>query len=263
MFGCVSRFVAPVLVSYILLLQSSPCALAQESAAAEQPREWAMVFDSAFYGKYVWRGINTVNDPVWQPALTFSWRNFSFNAWGNMDLTDQNDQRNRFTEVDLTGAYNVSWRGLDLSTGAVNYQFPNPGAPATTEIFASARVSKVPLSPTLALYQDVDEARGMYANLALSRTFPAFAQWDEAGSVALDAAASAGFGSSDYNHFYHGVGRAAFSDALVSVGLPISLSKRCLLRPSANASSLLDGRLRDVSDKADNVWFGLSLNVKF
>ena len=56
--------------------------------------------EAGIYSKQVWRGINVVDDWVLQPNVDVLWRSFTFTGWGNFDLTDENGDRNSFTEID-------------------------------------------------------------------------------------------------------------------------------------------------------------------
>src|SRR5690606_16941786 len=65
-------------------------------------------FELGAYSKYVWRGINVVDDFVLQPSLTFSHGPWSVNFWGNYETTGVNTYygnstgKNRVTEWDST-----------------------------------------------------------------------------------------------------------------------------------------------------------------
>jgi hypothetical protein len=219
--------------------------------------------DSAVQAKYVWRGIDVVDEPVLQSALTVGYAGLSASIWGNLDLTDENGEAGHFTEVDLTLAYEFSWERLDLGVGAINYQFPNPAAAATTELFGSVGVN-VPLSPTLTVYNDVDETGGgFYSTVGVGHTFEDVATLSDSVGVSIDLSATVGWGSSEYNDFYFGVGRSAFTDALFSVGAPIRIGEQVTLRPAVNYSTLLDGRIRGSTGHDDNFWAGLSATVEF
>lgn len=230
--------------------------------AQETEKNWSLTLQSDFYGKYVWRGINVVDDPVWQPSLTFSYAGFSANVWGNLDLTEQNSEKGQFTEVDLTVSYAWAWKDLNFSVGAINYQFPNPVAATTTEVYATVGLATL-LSPTLKVYHDIDEVDGTYVALAMAHEFTDVMKLGDGVTVSVDASGSVGYGSANYNRFYYGSRSAALTDALVSIGMPVRIGARWTIRPSANCSTLLDGSIAGESNKDTNVWFGLSLVGSF
>jgi hypothetical protein len=179
---------------------------AEEQAAKEMQLEQegpqlSFALDLTYNGKYVWRGINTVDGGVFQPSATVAYGGLSFNVWANMDLDDVNGQSGDFTEYDLTMDYSWTWKPVDLSVGTIHYTFPHSDAPSTTELYAGLSLD-LPLSPGLTVYHDVDEADGAY--IALSAGHALEDIWkpaeDVSVSVALDA--SVAYGTSSYNDFY-------------------------------------------------------------
>ena len=103
-----------------------------------------------------------------QPSANISKGGFTFNVWGNYELTDVNDYgpphgdgKNKFTEIDLTAEYAFSWENFSFPVGIIHYLFPNTSAEATTEIYAGASYDWV-VTPSLTVYQDIDEAHGQY-----------------------------------------------------------------------------------------------------
>ncbi len=40
-----------------------------------------------YSGKYIWRGQNLSDDPVFQPGISATYGNFTAGIWGNLDLT--------------------------------------------------------------------------------------------------------------------------------------------------------------------------------
>ncbi len=250
-----------------LSLFGARAAAADEAAApdeaAQAGSDWSFAIDAAYYGKYVWRGINTVNGSVFQPAVTVDYKGFSFNVWGNMDLSDVNGNSGHFTELDYTLGY--GWDCGDLwsfGVGAIYYRFPNTGFPDTTEIYGSATLNTL-LSPTLTVYRDVDESEGTYVSLGVSHSFEDVWQPAENVSMGVDLSASVGYGSANNNSYYFGVSHSSINDALVTVGLPIQMGDHWMLTPSLNCSTLLGGDIRRASAHDDNIWGGLTLSCSF
>ena len=54
--------------------------------------------DAAFVSKYIWRGQRLTNDWSMQPSMTFGASGFSFNVWGNMDMTAVNEGDSLFLQ---------------------------------------------------------------------------------------------------------------------------------------------------------------------
>ena len=215
--------------------------------------------------KYVWRGQLLTDDPVFQPTATLSYKGLSFNVWGSLDMTDIHETDGhdwRLQEVDYTLAYAYSpVAGLDLQAGAIGYTFPGTAYPSTTEIFGSVALSKLPLTPTLAVYRDIDEADGWYANLGLSHTF-AFTE-----KLGLTLGTGLGWGDADYHAYYFGSEKAAFSDLLLSSSLNYAVNEHLSLSLYLKFSEMLDADTRHAAraayGDADVVFGGVSATVTF
>lgn len=92
-----------------------------------------------------------------------------------------------------------------MQVGIIKYRFPNTPAPGTRELFARVGLDALPLAPTVTRYQDIDEADGAYASVAVGHTVPA-------GTVSIGLSASAGWGSAGDNGWYFGVPAAGLND---------------------------------------------------
>ena len=144
--------------------------IGEESSHVDDHTHWSVGIDTTVSSKYIWRGINLVDDPVFQPSVTASYKGLILSIWGNMELTNSNDQLGEFTEIDYVAEYTWSWNDLNLSVGVIHYQFPNIGPPTTTEVHGGLSFD-ILLAPSLTVYQDVDLADGTYAALSISHTF--------------------------------------------------------------------------------------------
>lgn len=245
------------------ILMASLCAASGAAESAGVFDDVSITLNTAVQSKYVWRGMEIVDEPVFQPCLTVGHGGLSASVWGNMDLTDTNGEQGHFTEIDLSLAYGWEWKRFNFTAGVINYQFPNPVAATTTELFGSVGLD-VLLSPTLAVYNDVDETGGgVYSTLGIGHVFENVLPLGDKAGVSLDASACVGWGSSEYNDFYFGVGRSAFTDALFSIGAPVAIGDHLTIRPSVNYSTLLDGRIRGSTDNDDNFWAGISAVYEF
>jgi hypothetical protein len=107
---------------------------------------------------YVWRGLNLVDNPVFQPSVTLGSQGWSLSAWGNVELTNLNsgaytihsDPEGAFTEVDLTLEYSLDLPLVSLAAGIIDYQFPGQGLNRTQELYVSAGLD-APFSPAATL----------------------------------------------------------------------------------------------------------------
>ena len=113
------------------------------------------------YSKYIWRGINAVDDYVLQPNLELGLFGFTLGLWGNLELSDVNGTSGDFTEIDYSLGYTLGLAIVELGAGFIRYNYPNAGQFNTTEFYIYGQ-AHVLLSPTLYIYQDIDRFKGAY-----------------------------------------------------------------------------------------------------
>jgi len=234
------------------------------AGAAAEEGDWALALDAAYQGKYVWRGVNLVDDPVVQPSVGLSHKSgLSGSIWGNLETTDYNGNSGEFTELDYTVDYSWTWEKLALAAGAIYYDFPNTGADSTTELYASAGLD-VLLSPTLTVYRDVDEVEGTYVSLGASYSSAESIEPVPGIVASADFSAAIGHGSSSHNDAYYGHDGVGLTDLLLSASLPVVIKESgWTVTPSVSYSTLLDHKIRDAADDDDNLWAGLTASRSF
>lgn len=214
---------------------------------------------------YVWRGQQLTDDPVFQPTATVSYGGLSLNAWGSLDMTDIHEGSGhtwRLQELDYTLAYAYTpVAGLDLQAGSVLYTFPGTTVPTTAEVFSSVTLSKVPLAPTLAVYRDIDEADGWYANAGVSHTFPLTEK------LGLALGANLGWGNADYHGYYFGERWNGASDLLLSSSLNYAVTKNLSVSLYLKYSDLVAANLREAArttyGDANVVFSGVNATLSF
>jgi hypothetical protein len=211
---------------------------------AEDNIEFELTAD--YFTKYIWRGQNLVDDWVFQPLVSAGYKGFTGAAWGNLDLTDDNDNEGEFTEVDLTLDYSGQLPGLEAlgySVGFIYYDFPVTGAADDTfEVYWGLGLD-VPASPTVTVYHDVDEAEGTYVSLGVGHSFQNVLEAAPDMPVGIDLSASLGWGSSSYNKFYWGPDRSTFNDLALSASFPVQISG-WTVAPSVNYVTLVGDDIR-------------------
>ena len=252
-------------VALILVLVTTVALPACSSPGQATPagqNDWSFELDATYDGKYVWRGINAVDDHVFQPSVSASKDGFTGSVWGNRDVTNVNGNVGDFTEIDYTLDYSWAYDPLTLSVGAIYYAFPNTGAPSTLELYSAVGLDTL-LSPTLTVYGDVDEADGAYASLSVGHTFEDVWKPSDAVSLGVESSASVGYATSNFNSFYFGVDSSGFVDGALSVGCPLSLGEHWTVTPSLKYSFLIDDDLKSGVGNDDNLWAGLSLTFSF
>ena len=234
---------------------------------------------------YVWRGQVLNDEPVFQPSVTVSKGGFSFNWWGNLNLTDKiTGDEFEFSEHDIGISYArpCPLTGAEVTLGLVSYDFPNAAAdPAaigsealtknTHEVYLSYSLAEVLLAPTLLVSYDFNLVDDFYVNLAVSHSF------DLVEKLSLDLEASMGFGGKDYNAFYFGFepeegeaivnDSAALNDGNLAVGLTYAFSETLSLGGKVQYTALLDSDIKKGAeandDETDVVYGGVTLSSSF
>ena len=175
-----------------------------------------------FFGKYVWRGQNLNDSTVFQPGIGVTYGGLTGSIWGNLDMTAENDNRYDFTEYDYAIDYSSSVPGIDgvdFSIGAIYYRFPSVKPSSTTEVYWGFSFD-LPLSPSLTVYHDVDQADGTYVTAGVGHSFEKVFELSSELPVGMDVGASIGWGDSDYNDYYWGVNNSKMNDLTLSVSFP-------------------------------------------
>ncbi len=218
-----------------------------------------------YSSKYVWRGLNLVNDSVLQPEFSASKCGFNLAVWGNMDATNINGHSWKFSEIDLIFDYSntLNYRELKLnySIGTIHYIFPTIDDPSTWELFLGFELETC-LSPTLVAYYDVDEVKGWYLTYGINHLWEKILCPCKEFEVGLDLAASIGWGSSRYNTFYYSYDCSSFLDILCTVSLPTTW-KCWEIEPFFSASYLTNKRIRHRVFPNTNYWGGATFSRAF
>ena len=153
---------------------------AEADDANSQPLGVGFTLD--YFSKYIWRGQNLNDKSVFQPSVYLSKYGFTASIWGNQDWTGINDNGGNFTEFDYTLDYTNTIPGLDWlsgSAGVIHYTFPHTPFASTTEVYGGLTLNKVPLTPSIKIYRDVDEMQGTYYQFGLGHTFEKITKWNE------------------------------------------------------------------------------------
>lgn len=219
----------------------------------------------AFNSKYVWRGIVVVDDWVAQPSVTATVGGFSFNAWADYNLTDQNGRKNKVDEIDLTAAYTFELGKFSVPVGVIRYTFPNTSAADTTEFYAGVSYSWI-VTPSITIYKDVQESNGIYVlgSLGYSHDLPELSKlfgWS------FNVGASIGYGNNENNNFYYnGTDKSGFTDYSAYLSVPFTIGEYVTLTPQVVFTGLVDGDIKDnmkpIQDE-NNIYFGLVVAASF
>jgi len=221
--------------------------------------------DLAVNSRYVWRGLELNEDPVFQPDAWVSHKGFSLTVWGNMEMTriynghGENGDPGDFTEVDYTLAYAGSFKKLHYSLGYIYYDYPHTAYPCTHEVFGSIGYDTL-LSPTVTVYRDFKEADGWYMTLGVSHDI----ELKRLLNSTLTLSGTVGFSSENHTGLYYGEDANTCSDALLSAKLSIPVTGNICILPAVNYSSLL-GSVRDkhLNKRDDTFWCGVAVAFSF
>jgi len=213
------------------------------------------------YTKYVWRGMNLVNDAVLQPSLGINVFGFHAAAWSNMYLTDIANESGQFGEFDYTLGYTLGLAIVEFGAGFIHYSYPKHHFDDTTEFYLSGKVNVI-LSPSLAVYQDIDKFKGAYWAASIEHGFGL------GETMELDLTAGLGLGSAGFISGYFGEMLsipqtdldASMTDFYVRAEVPFHPIPFLSITPSVAYSSLL-GDAKKALDGDDLLYFGKKENV--
>ncbi len=242
-------------------------AVSSAGFAGEQKSIFEYEFTADYFGKYIWRGQNLSDDPVFQPGLSISYGNLTAGIWGNMDLTNINGNSGDFSEVDYSLDYSSAFPGIEgvgYSVGVIYYDFPGTATKDTTEVYWGLNFD-LPLSPSVTVYHDVDEAEGSYVSLAFGYSIERIAELGPDIPVGMEIGTSLGWGSGSYNKYYWGTDQSKLQDLTFSVSFPMEIAG-WTLSPSLNYITLVSDDIRstDVYGTASDFFFaGISLSKSF
>ena len=216
--------------------------------------------DAGFFSKYVSRGLNYTDAPVFQPDVWASYKGFTLSIWGSMDLTKKNRLAGDFSEFDYTLDYSNSIGKFSYSAGTIYYNFLNTSASDTAEVYAGIGYD-ILLKPKLVVYYDFWQGDGLYGVVSIRHSF----ELPEVKGVksSLDLSAQVGIGSKNMNEYNFGDSHDAFTDYLLTAAIPVTLTDILSIKPTVSYSSVLDKTIRTKSSLNDNIIFGGVVSASF
>jgi len=242
---------------------TAPAAEEGTSLKESDAKSWSVDLAVPYYSKYLSRGALTVDDPVLQPGLTVAGYGFAFNVWGNYNLTDKINRKNKFTEVDLTAEYAFEAGGFSFPVGVIHYLYPNTTQPNTTELYAGISYKWL-VTPILKVFQDVGDVHGQLVSLTLGVDEEVLKPHKEV-SISLLAGAGLEWASSTYNEYRYnaGVDKNAFLDSSLSLGVAVKVMEALKITPSYTHVWLLDSAIKDAFGYDDKGFWGLTVTYSF
>ena len=233
-----------LLVAALLVAGFSHIALAEETIALNLSLD--------YYSKYIWRGQNYNDDPVFQPSISASYGNLTSTVWGSLDLSNYTGNSGDFYELDYSLDYSrpvPGFEGVDYSIGVIYYDFPGSVIKDTTELYWGFTFD-LPLSPSITVYHDVDESEGTYISLGFGHSIDKIAELGPGRAVGMEISASLGWGSGSYNKYYWGTDQSKMQDLTLAVSFPMEIGGGWTLAPSLNYVTLLSDDIRATGVRA-------------
>lgn len=218
--------------------------------------------DLSYSSKYVWRGTNLDNEAVLQPNLAVSYMGWTANVWGNFELTDANNYyltatgKNRITEWDTSLAYTATTPAGSFTFGIVHYDFPNTGFASTTEVWGSLGF-KGDFGPTISVYYDLDESKGIYGKIGGSHTL----SLSEAGMFTMNG--WVGYGDQKNNSHYYGNNVRALADYGVEAKYSMMLGQQFNGWLQVGYYGLLDNNHLAGAPNRTNFVYSAGIGTKF
>jgi hypothetical protein len=215
--------------------------------------------------KYMWRGLELNEDPVFQPEAWVKYKGLSLRVWSNMELTGvhngqgENGDRGNFTQVNYIAKYEDSIDKVKLNGGYIYYDYPHTSLPGTWELFGGIGYDTF-LTPTITVYRDFKEADGWYSTFGLSHDI----EFKQLLNSTLNLSGNIAFSSANHTKYYYGKDANTFTNSLLSAGLKIPVTDAIAIVPTVNYSALL-GSMRDegLNKRNDTFWCGIKITCSF
>lgn len=232
---------------------------------AQEPNKIETELTLEFASKYVWHGLNSVNDNVFQPGVSFSMKGFTLSFWGSAELTNWNEPnydlapKGRFSEIDTSIQYDGACKNMGWNVGIVDYQYPGTGYERYREWFAGVSFEDAPGAPSLTLYAGDNKTSGTYATLGLSHSIPVNMGKAESFDLALEMT----YGDARSNRFLYGYDGATLTDIHLSASTQFDLGRGWSFTPTLHYSTLLHPDILRDEPRRSNFWAGFAFGVKF
>jgi hypothetical protein len=207
--------------------------------------------DVPYFNKYVWRGVNLINDPVIQPSINLEFKGWNLNFWGNYDINNSK----QFDEYDVTLTYTGELAQGSWTAGYIDYAFPHSGIKHTRELYGNFTFNQ-DYSPYVELNLDTDEVDGFYARVGAQKAINT-----AAGEIELHG--WFGYGSNKMNNALYGNNKAGLADFGLEATWSKQLSENATGYVKLGYTALLHkNHLYGASDR-NNLIFGFGVGYGF
>ena len=252
--------------------------------------------DVGLNSAYVWRGLSLTNKPVIQPDVWLSAYGFTVGGWANVEPTKcdgANDlcesgygsnldgvgdaPRSGIAEIDYWVEYGRDFGNVSAKAGWIAFTYNKGNAVLdntanTSELYGQISIGGMPVTPTFAIWYDIDNIKGAYMEGSLAYGIAA------SPAVSIDLKALAGLSAGQevnsdpnstesFNFFESGLTHVDFSASTSLTAGPISIAPALHFQVSIDEITRLNNA-QDAADFINNgtkgpsskIWFGVTLS---
>ncbi len=223
--------------------------------SSEKRIEFGLLAD--YNSRYIWRGLVLSEGSVIQPSGWASYKNFTLNVWGNLDLKPT---EHVFNEFDITGTYQLEIKTITFEPSFVIYSYPfSASQPVTMEL--GLKISKnIFSSMTVYLSNNLDVVRypgAFYIEPGLNyeHEFSGFFNSGITGGM--------GWSTSKFYNAYAGSSQSGFNEYFFNIYGNFTFQNYCCVRPRFELNMLIDKSLKEAAGKNYIINLGITLSKDF
>jgi len=215
-------------------------------------RTWTAGVDATVYSEYVWRGLNKYETSI-APSVYVRFPSFCIKVAGIAETGGGGGMG----EVTPSLEYFFSAGELDFSVGYIFYGYDESLYSDTSEIFGKASWNTgTPISPSLEMYWDIDEADALYARLGVCYA-------DRIEDISYKLLATLGGGTEGFSETYFWVSESGLTDFEISFSMVIPVSEQISFEPFVGYSVLVNSSIKTFAEDDSNEYIGASIHVVF
>lgn len=255
--------------SFFVLVLSMICCGAFAAEVPNQAQEEPLVtMKSQVLSKFLDRSVLRNDDFVTTTDVRVEYKNFGLEINGVADLTNDNENINEVTDIDLQFDYTYHYNKLALQVGLNYFIYPNDKEEqSTVELFTKASYDLGwGLVPYTKIACDIDEAQGQYFEVGSDHVLDLTDKVKKLGpieSIKVLSHANIAYGTSDYNEYYFDHKDNGFQMVKVGTGVEFGV-KKWTVAPTLEYYYMLDHTIDNAMDEdANGLIYGLQFGCKF
>jgi hypothetical protein len=237
----------------IAILALALCGRGYAEAEGEPAeRSWRAGVDVSVYSEYIWRGLDKYDTAV-SPSLYLRFPSFCIRATGIAETGGDADMG----EIDASFEYFLSAGPVDFSLGYMFYGYDDSPYSDTSEIFGKAAWNTgTPISPSLEMYWDIDEADALYTRFGVAYA-------DSIEKVNYKLLATLGAATDGFSETYFWTSESGLVDFEISFSMILPITEQITFEPFVGYSALIESSLGNHLEDDSNAYVGASLHVVF